>query len=219
MDPDQMKEVYLTLSNECHHWKTVSIILKGFFSMSALEFFSMVAPANYPILELFCLVFDMPFWQALPAGFFDRAPMLNDIHMDLLVTNDLPWSQITTFTTSGLIVKEQFIILCESLQLQTLEFQIYDKWHMTSVAHSYPLVHASLATFEAPDISSFSCLMLFTLTNLCINNIVSKNNANNFTAFVTLSTSPLILLRLKELELNQAFDTLNLKMVIALALY
>ncbi|PBK66719.1 hypothetical protein ARMSODRAFT_959863 [Armillaria solidipes] len=266
MTVDQMTELYLILCDERHRWKSISITLES-YSSAAESFVSLLAPADYPILESFDLAMEVPFRVALPAGFFDRAPMLHYVRMRPLFTSDLPWSQITTFTTSTITVEQQFIILRESPQLQTLEIESYRGTHVPPAANSYPLLHTSLATFEVPDISSFPFLTLPALTDLYVNNIVDKNDADSFSAFVSqsgcpleslrfpfaafsvslvdtfatlpnlrelhtvffdgdvtpllsaLSTPPLILPKLEDLELNQAFGTLNLRTVITLASY
>ncbi len=110
----QMTEVYLILCDERHRWKSISITLADYYSGAAQSFVSLLAPADYPILESFDLVMEVPFRVALPAGFFDRAPMLHHIQMRPLLTSDLPWSQITTFITSTFTVEQQFTILRES---------------------------------------------------------------------------------------------------------
>ncbi|KAK0457246.1 uncharacterized protein EV420DRAFT_514468 [Desarmillaria tabescens] len=269
MGADQMMELYSILSNECYRWKSISITLESYSNEAAQQFFSLIVPADYPILESFSFIMDAPFSHlgVFPAGFFDRAPMLHDIHMFPSLTNDIPWSQITTFISSTITVEQQFVLLREAPQLQTLEVEDYRGTHVLSVENSYPLVHASLTTFRAPDISTFSSLTLPALTNLYINNIVDKNDADKFSAFVSrsgcpleslrfpfaafslslvdtfsslptlrelntaffdgdvtpllsaLSAPPLILPILEDLELNQAFGTLNLRMVVALASY
>ncbi|KAK0203256.1 hypothetical protein DFS33DRAFT_1346265 [Desarmillaria ectypa] len=269
MTADQMEELYLILCNECYRWKSISITLESRSNMASQQFFSLIIPADYPILESFSLIMDTPFsyQEALPPGLFDRAPMLHVIHMLPLLTNDLPWSRITTFITSTITVEQQFILLRESPQLQTLEVEDYRGTRVPPVTNSYPLVHVSLATFQAPDISSFSFLTLPALTDLYINNIVDKNDADKFSAFVSrsccpleslrfpfstfsvslvdtlaslptlrelhtaffdgdispllsvLSTPPMILPRLEDLELNQVFGTVNLRTVVALVSY
>ncbi len=263
----QITEVYLILCDERHRWKSISITLESYYSGAAQSFVSLLAPADYPILESFELVMEVPFRVVLPAGFFDRAPMLHHIQMRPLLTSDLPWSQITTFITSTFTVEQQFTILRESPQLQTLEIEGYRETHVPPAANSYPLLHTSLATFEVPDISSFPFLTLPALADLYVNNIVDKNDADNFSAFVSqsgcpleslrfpfaafsvslvdtfarlpnlrelhtaffdgdvspllsaLSSPPLILPRLEDLELNQAFGTLSLRTVVDLASY
>ncbi|PBK91928.1 hypothetical protein ARMGADRAFT_1013700 [Armillaria gallica] len=266
MTVDQMTELYLILCDERHRWKSISITLES-YGGEAQSFVSLLAPADYLILESFDLVMEGPFRVALPARFFNRAPMLHHIQMRPLLTSDLPWSQITTFITSTFTVEQQFIILRESPQLQTLEIEDYRGTHVPPAANSYPLLHTSLATFEVPDISSFPFLTLPALTDLYVNNIVDKNDADNFSAFVSqsgcpleslrfpfaafsaslvdtfarlpnlrelhtaffdgdvspllsaLSSPPLILPRLEDLELNQASGTLNLRTVVDLASY
>ncbi|KAK0184954.1 hypothetical protein F5146DRAFT_210206 [Armillaria mellea] len=267
MTVDQMTEFYLILCNERHRWKSISITLESYRSSAARPFASLLLPADYPILESFDLLMDVPFHVTLPAGFFDRAPMLRYIRMRPLLTNDLPWSQITTFITSTFTVEQQFIILRESPQLQTLEIECYHETHVSPTTNSYPLFHASLATFEVPDISTFPFLTLPALTDLYVNNIVDNNDADKFSEIVSrsgchleslhfpfaafsvslvdtfarqpnlrelhtvffdgdmspllsaLSSPPLILPKLEELELNQGLGTLNLQTVVTLASY
>ncbi|KAK0220669.1 hypothetical protein IW262DRAFT_1386139 [Armillaria fumosa] len=268
MTVDQMKELYLILCGERYRWKSIGITLESYYGGAAAPFITLLqAPADYPILESFDLVMDVPFGVTLPAGFFDRAPMLHYIRMAPLLTNDLPWSRLTTFITSTFTVEQQFMILRESPQLQTLEIESYRGTRVPPAANLYPLLHTSLATFEVPDISSFPFLTLPALTDLYVNDIVDKNDADNFSAFVSqsdcqleslrfpfaafsaslvdtfarqpnlrelhtaffdgdvspllsaLSSAPLILPKLEELELNQAFGTLNLRTVATLASY
>ncbi|KAK0481174.1 hypothetical protein EDD18DRAFT_1203413 [Armillaria luteobubalina] len=268
MAVEQMKELYRILCGERYRWKSISITLESRYGGAAPAFIRLLqVPADYPILESFDLVMGAPFSLTLPAGFFDRAPVLHYIRMRPLLTNDLPWSRITTFTTSTFTVEQQFMILRESPQLQTLEIESYRGSHVPPAANSYPLLHTSLAKFEVPDISSFPFLTLPALTDLYVNGIVDKNDADNFSTFVSqsgchleslrfpfdafsaslvdtfakqpnlrelctvffdgdvspllsaLSSAPLILPKLEELELNQAFGALNLRTVVTLASY
>ncbi|KAK0482740.1 hypothetical protein IW261DRAFT_1418266 [Armillaria novae-zelandiae] len=269
MKVDQMKELYLILCGERRRWKSISITLESYYGGAAAPFVTLLkAPADYPILESFDLVMDVPFGVVyLPAGSFDRAPMLHTVRMRPLLTIDLPWSRITTFSTSAFTVEQQFMILRESPQLQTLEIESYRGTHMPPAADSYPLLHPSLATLEVPNISSFPFLTLPALTDLYVNNIVDTNDADNFSVFVrqsgcrleslrfpfaafsaslvdtfamqpnlrelhtvffdgnvlpllfALSSAPLILPKLEELDLNQAYGVLNLPTVVTFATY
>ncbi|SJL16058.1 uncharacterized protein ARMOST_19573 [Armillaria ostoyae] len=175
---EQMKEVYQMLCNERHRWRSIRITLQKLSLVTAEQFHPLLASgADYPILESFHL-----------------GPMLREVRMARMVplqTNALPWSRITKFITTILGVEQLFIILRDSPQLHTLE--VTDTYRDTYITH--PIVHASLATFGVPEISSFPFLTLPALANLYVRYPMDKNDADIFSAFVSRSNCPLESLR------------------------
>ncbi len=120
--------------------------------------------------------------------------MLHEVRMARMVplqTNTLPWSRITKFITTILTVEQMFLLLRESPQLHTLE--VSDTYRETYITH--PLVHASLATFGVPNISSFPFLTLPALANLYVRYPMDENDADIFSALVSRSNCPLESLR------------------------